>query len=255
MASASLITSAYDPNERHSRHSHDYTSVSVVLSGSLVERVGSIDVEAGPLAVVVKPAGTEHADAFGPRGAVLVRFQVAPEWLTPLDDGSPVIAEWRWGNSPAVARWLLRLAEADRSAGMDEDAVAECLGAIDQDRRGGQTALAGPGTGVPPWLCRLRERILDERNASVAMLAREVGMHPVYITRCFRRAFGMSISQFKRAVRVRAVAGRLAAGAETLATVASEAGFADQSHLTREFRRVTGVTPATYRRLLRRAEV
>jgi AraC-like DNA-binding protein len=35
-------------------------------------------------------------------------------------------------------------------------------------------------------------------------------------------------------------------------TIATQAGFADQAHLTRVFRRMTGTTPTTYRRLFKR---
>lgn len=117
MSSALMVRTRYGPGERHERHAHEYTSISLVLAGSLRERVGATEEAAGPLSLVVKPAGTEHANAFGTAGAVLLRLHVPPEWLTLLDDGSEGVGGWRWCRAPAAGRWLLRLAmpAADRT--------------------------------------------------------------------------------------------------------------------------------------------
>ena len=248
MSSALLVRAAYGPGERHDRHAHEYTGVSVVLAGSLVEQVGTSQVAAGPLSVVAKPAGTEHADVFGPAGAVLLRLQVAPAWLAPLDDGTAVVGRWRWSSAPATARWLLRLAAttADRPCSVD-DGIAECLGALDDD-----AASATASGHVPVWLGHVRDRIRDARgcDVSVSALAREAGVHPVYLARRFRRAFGCSVIAFSQSERVHAAAAALADGRDSLSDVACRTGFADQSHLTRIFRRLTGVTPGGYRRLV-----
>jgi AraC family transcriptional regulator len=49
-------------------------------------------------------------------------------------------------------------------------------------------------------------------------------------------------------VRVRAATRLLREQGPSLADVAAAAGFADQSHFTRQFRRATGMTPGEYRR-------
>ena len=254
MSSTLLVRTRYGPGERHDPHAHAYTSISIVLAGSLLERVGATEETAGPLSVVVKPAGTEHADVFGSAGAVLLRLHVAPEWLTELDDGSAAIGRWRWCQAPATARWLLRLAaRTSDSACSIEDSVAECLGALE----GGAIASGSAADGAPPWLRQVHDRIRDERGraVNVAVLARDAGVHPVYLTRRFRRAYGCSIVAFGQAERVRQAAGAIAATDAPLSAVAYGAGFADQSHLTRTFKSVAGMTPAAYRRLVRGPEV
>lgn len=90
---------------------------------------------------------------------------------------------------------------------------------------------------------------------SVVDLARDAGVHPVYLTRRFRRAYGCSIVALRQFERVRAAAGAIADADTALSTVACDAGFADQSHLTRTFKQMAGVTPAVYRRLVRGPKV
>jgi AraC family transcriptional regulator len=54
-----------------------------------------------------------------------------------------------------------------------------------------------------------------------------------------------------RRLRVEAACGQLAEGDRTLAEIAQEAGFCDQSHFHRVFRRQVGMTPAAFRRASR----
>jgi len=63
--------------------------------------------------------------------------------------------------------------------------------------------------------------------------------------RAFRAVYGMPPSDYQRQLRVRSARRLLAAGVSP-AAAAAEAGFADQPHLTRWFRRYYGVTPGVY---------
>jgi AraC family transcriptional regulator len=79
-----------------------------------------------------------------------------------------------------------------------------------------------------------------------------VGVHRVHLARRFRQHFGCSTTEYLRHLRVRAAAAALASTETPLATVALDAGFADQSHLCRTFKGETGLTPGAFRALTRR---
>src|SRR5687768_18559305 len=67
--------SIYSPGDQQDKHAHSYATISVVLAGSLSERVGNKVEDAFPLSVVVKPGDTEHADRFGTIGARMFSVQ------------------------------------------------------------------------------------------------------------------------------------------------------------------------------------
>jgi len=77
-------------------------------------------------------------------------------------------------------------------------------------------------------------------------LAAAAGCSRYAAYRAFRQAHGLSPSDYQRQLRVRTARRLLSAGAAP-AEVAADAGFADQAHLTRWFRRYYGVTPGAYR--------
>jgi AraC family transcriptional regulator len=253
----------YSPGERHARHAHVEANVSLILAGSLEERVAGTTAAAGPLSLVVKPAHTEHADRFGPAGARLLRVQVPDGWGGRLDDGTAPLARWGWRHDGRdVARFLRVYARVRRVRQVDlgadggagsaphdeaETALADLLAGIGADLPAGR--------GTPPrWLARVREA-LDDAPATAGVrtreLAGEAGVHPVYFARQFRRFYGCSLSTYVRRRRAATAAEWLAGSTVPLSDVALRAGFADQSHACRGVAAATGLTPRAFRTLAR----
>ena len=84
-------------------------------------------------------------------------------------------------------------------------------------------------------------------------IAKCVGVHPVHLCRAFHDCYGQTIGEFVRELRMRWASQQLALAERSLATVAVEAGFCDQSHFNRTFKRLTGMAPGQYRsRITRR---
>jgi AraC family transcriptional regulator len=80
-------------------------------------------------------------------------------------------------------------------------------------------------------------------------LAQHLGFSPYHFARLFRETASESPHQFVLRQRVERAKNLLKHGDLTLAEVAIESGFANQSHLTQMFRRYTGLTPKAYRKL------
>jgi AraC family transcriptional regulator len=87
------------------------------------------------------------------------------------------------------------------------------------------------------------------RELPLSDLAEAVRVSPFHLARLFKRSLGVSPHQYLIQVRVNSARWLLWAGSgeRSLADVAAAVGFADQSHLTRHFKRLTGVTPRQFR--------
>jgi len=108
---------------------------------------------------------------------------------------------------------------------------------------------SGPAGSDPGLAARVREVIHDAGAAADLTaddLAEAAGCSRYAAYRAFRRAYGLSPSDYQRQLRLRAARGLLSRGV-CPAAAAAQAGFADQAHLTRWFRRYYGVTPGVYR--------
>jgi transcriptional regulator GlxA family with amidase domain len=78
-------------------------------------------------------------------------------------------------------------------------------------------------------------------------IAKACGLSVRAFERQFQAAYTSSPHDYIRGLRVRMSCSPLVFTRKTLAEVATEFGFADQSHFTKEFRRIMGETPSAYR--------
>jgi len=85
-------------------------------------------------------------------------------------------------------------------------------------------------------------------SVSLKDLAEVTKLNPYYLLHVFKNTVGIPPHLFQQQLRVQKAKTLLAAGS-TLTAVAYETGFADQSHFSRQFKKITGLTPAGYQKM------
>ena len=227
----------YAPGEVQPEHRHASASVSLVLRGGIHERGDRVDAHAGACSVIVKPSGTPHACTFGSHGAQTLVVEFAGDY-----PGIRAHAYHVHQQSELAAAGL-----ALREALSVQQGAAAALRAYIHTL----SEHAPPDvTGGDDWLTRVRQELDADDAPSGAELAARAGVHVASLSRAFRRRFGVGISRYRQHQRVLRAVRLVADSAQPLAAVAVDAGFADQSHLTRAFRAELGTTPGRYRRSL-----
>ena len=83
------------------------------------------------------------------------------------------------------------------------------------------------------------------QGISLDTLSRHVALSPYYLLRVFCTEVGMPPHAYLESVRIRHAQSLIRSG-KPLAEVAIEVGFSSQSHMTRSFRKIIGVTPGQY---------
>jgi AraC-like DNA-binding protein len=239
------------------RHSHESYSFGVTETGAqaFTCRHGR-HVSASGMVMAFNPDDPHDGHAAVDGGFTYRMVHIWPEFLASLTGGplplfrSPVIAD------PAVAASVRRLHRALTGQASELERYERLAGAtraLVRHASGHEPARRGAGRLVA---ARVRELI----RASVADtgtvgaggeltaddLAAAAGCSRYAAYRAFRQAYGLSPSDYQRQLRMQTARRLLSAGV-TPAQVAADAGFADQAHLTRWFRRYYGVTPGAYR--------
>jgi AraC family transcriptional regulator len=235
---------AFPPAYRHGAFEPERGYIVVVLQGSVCKTFSRDSATLGRGDVATLPAGSTHSSAFAPGGTQVLTVRAADEsalFGSLLDRRRHVHASASTGLGWRMA---MELEATDACWALALEGLALQLVA---------TAERASCERAGPWLTRVRELLHDRapEQASLGELADAVGRHPTHVARVFRREYGLSVGEYARSLRLEWAASRLALDDAPLAQVALEAGFADQSHFTRAFRRHTGVTPGRYRELRR----
>jgi AraC-like DNA-binding protein len=84
-------------------------------------------------------------------------------------------------------------------------------------------------------------------TVSMEQMADLAGLSSTHFNREFKRLFGMSPTRFLHSLRIEKARQLLVSTRRTLAQIALDTGYHDQSHFTRHFRRLTGLTPRAFR--------
>jgi AraC family transcriptional regulator len=116
------------------------------------------------------------------------------------------------------------------------------------DRAGCRSAA---GARLLPWQVRRIKSYVTDRIAgqiSLNDLAQLVSLSSSYFCAAFRASFGMSPHSYVLAQRVEFAKQRMLLSDTPLCEIALDCGLADQAHLSRVFRRLTGMTPSSWRR-------
>ena len=218
-------------------HAHDWPLLSLFVIGAYSNRteIGEALIS-GPSAVLYAP-GAAHRNTAGAEGFEQIEIEFDPAWLKgPRLPGDPVL-RLLGGRGGAEAQALVKLC----SQGVTETRLLAAL------RRFFATASSESMPRRPDWLQSITRRLKDDPARKVSELAREAELHPSWLGTAYRQAAGEGLMDAAARFRVERAARALRETDQPLASIATDAGFCDQSHMIRTFRRVLGRLPTAVR--------
>jgi AraC-like DNA-binding protein len=237
------------------RHSHESYSFGVTETGAQAFTCRHGRHVSGPGMVMAFNPDDPHDGHAARRGGFTYRMvHIWPEFFTDLTGtgrglplfNAPVL------DDPVAARSLrgLHLALTGPATELERYERLSATARLLVRHARGPGAAGGPGPRGPDRVLAGRIRALIHDASATDLTADDLAAaagcsrHAAY--RAFRQVYGLAPSDYQRQLRVRAARGMLSRGTPP-AVAAAEAGFADQAHLTRWFRRYYGVTPGAYR--------
>jgi len=245
----------YTPGAFMPTHAHRRANITLVLAGSVDDEAEGDLFRAGALSVVIKPSSIEHRTTCGARGlrTLVVELDAAAEKR--LCGTLGMFRRCVWMSGGAMARQTVRLWAGLREGLEKPSSLIDAWFAGLPDARALHPEPPAEGRAAGgPLAAALTELVLrGGAGVHTAELARSLSIHPSTLRRLFQRGLGVGVMARARRERVRRTAERLAMSRESMARIAAEGGFADQSHLCRDFKRETGLSPGRYRELVQAA--
>jgi AraC family transcriptional regulator len=230
MSAIAVHRSIHESHAILGTHRHREPYVALVLSGSYVETGpdGAWTCKAGDL--VLHPPFHLHADRMSACGARVLNF------VLPLEP------------TRAIALSTYAVVRPWRPERVEQTAQRDPLSALAEAIAEGEVcAPAAPSD----WCGRVALALGNRTPLLVGLLARSEGISPEHASRAFRARYGIGPATFRAEQRLRHVLRLLVETRDSLSDVASRAGYADQSHMSRAVKAVTGLSPQRLRRILK----
>lgn len=243
--SLNLSVIVHDEKRVNEEHAHETAFITMMLDGQYTETAARRWLRFDRFTTVYHPPALEHQDFVGAPGVRLLMFEFRPELLEGVAVRSFEARSVR-DLSGSLGAWellsLYREADFNRDSLQFESRAMELIARV--------APLAGSGRRDLPSVQRAREYLHDHFRGPVRMkdVAASAGVHPVYLGQAFHRQYGDTVGGYVARLRVRAAAERLSRTTTPIAAIANELGFCDQSHFQRAFRKLSGFTPAQFRR-------
>ena len=214
-------------------HAHDWPVVSVYVIGSYLNETEIGEKFINAPSVVFYRSGAAHRNTVAADGFEQIEIEFDPAWLGRSFLPAMPVKRWLGADTNTARRALLD------ACGSNGSEVRLCA-ALRQFLEGVHPE---PEAEAPGWLGTLVQRLRNDTTLRVKDLARAVDRHPSWIGSAYRRATGEGLQETAARFRVERAANLLRETELPCARVASEAGFCDQSHMNRTFRRVLGRSP------------
>lgn len=246
-----LSKTLYRPGNWNARHRHDNARFVFVLRGDFLEKYEGKERFCRPFTTIFRPPLEAHSEIYR-SGVVCLSVDLDPAWLKKLEDYSLRLErsqDFRNQNLDRLIDLICQeIALNDEASSLAIDALLTEV-AVEMHRGTGGFR----GERSPLWLRKTIEYI-DQNflsNLTLRELAGVADVHPVHLSRVFKNAKKCTIAEYIRRLRVERARRLLTESDLPLAMVAVESGFADQSHFTKTFKRLTRQTPAQFRKTSR----
>ena len=242
-----FVNHQYPKLAERTSHSHPWLHLTMVRQGHYCRKVGWRTANYQPGSLTFLQTNDSHTDSYAPGSKCLhVVIPSEVEQRLTRDFGIQSTA----GQIPPSlsARFSIALQSEFRRADSESPLIVEAL-LFDLVSRH-LNIIRDRSSARPGWLGSLLDYLDDtfEQEWSLQNIAAEMGVHPVYLCRTFSEHFDCTLGEYIRKQRVLRAWQLLTIGEGTLAEIASQSGFADQSHFTRVFKNHFGITPGKSRR-------
>lgn len=245
-----LTEASFLPNARLPRHDHELASLTLVINGSCIETIGNKPYQCVANTLIIKPAGEAHSNDYQREGlhCLLIEIEKSFEEISPAKETLNRVELLHGGVLPALARRVYKEFRLDDPVSKlaIEGLVLEMLA------HAARSHCDNTQTHAPRWLVEARDFCHEHFSEQISLvaLAHLVGIHPAHLARSFRKQYQCTVGEYLRRLRLDYATRELVKSEKSLAEIAVEAGFYDQSHFSNLFKLHTGITPSEYRRSL-----
>ena len=227
-------------------HSHANYHITLVVKGGNLEQRKTEEFAAAPGTIVFYRRGELHRNRNTLHPSKNINLEIKDAFLAKYQWSIPALdlRQWRWADAKFM---LLKIYKEcltnDAQSITSIHALALALLSSPLEEKTFEK--------IPLWANRLREIINDRWNENVSLveLSASLSIHPVTISKKFPRIFACTLGGYMRKVKIEKAISLIGQSHNSLADIAYQCDFADQSHFIRAFKAATGLLPGEFKKI------
>ena len=247
LASLTLTETLHEPHLTIPPHVHRTASVCLSLTGEAYEIMNGSRVLVNPGCAISRGPEVKHANEYGALPHRGFMIELDNKWLGMCSHFARVFEGHRLYAGGPVPALALRIYHESRI----KDSVASVIveGLMLELLGHASRSLTPTPVRAPRGLNRARDLLHGRFNdpLNLVEIADTVGVHPTHLARTFKKYFRSTVGEYLRDLRLEWAMKRLSESEDSIAEIATAAGFYDQSHFSHQFKQHTGFTPAEFR--------
>lgn len=244
-----LTKKVHSKGESLPNHLHNNAYITNVIRGSFSEKYDHKERQCCPNTVIYHPPYEKHSDKFYEDG-FLFNIEIEKSYFEDLLNQYPTLdipADCSYNKISALFNKIYY--ESINNDDFSEITISGLLEEI--------FSLINKNNNIPDissypyWLILVKEILHEERvsNISLEKISKEINIHPVHISRSFRKYFGITPGEYLRKLKAKNACIMIKEKKYPLSKVAVETGFYDQAHFTKIFKKIVGLTPLQYSKI------
>jgi AraC-like DNA-binding protein len=241
-----LSETTYYPYVRLPLHYHKNFYICYVLKGAYSETYSKTKINCLQGDIIIHPQHLEHSNVFDDKGGTCFNIELADglqKEIHELKMDRFKMFDSRYAQLRTTVHKMYKEFKSydEFSSTIIEGLLLETIG---YSARETHSHLS------PYWLKKAQEIIQDSKYSmiSLSFIAGQLKISPAHLAREFKKATGTTIGEYIQNIKIQQACERLKKNASIL-DVVIEFGYSDQSHITRSFKKLMGVTPKRYQSL------
>jgi AraC family transcriptional regulator len=238
----------YPPHFETPIHAHERALFCLAVEGAYTARYGPKTCTCEPSSPLFHAPNEMHSVHFQNSGGRFFIIEIEPWWLELAREQGAVIDFSSGFKDWSLAMFGMNLYQEFLAMDEVSPLIVEGL-MLAIIGKASRHATVDATSRPPRWLEQARQLMRDRftETLTLAEIARNVGVNPSYLAHMFHKNYSNTVGEYIRQLRLEFACREIAASDAPLCEIALAAGFSDQSHLTRMFKRHMGIAPAQYR--------
>jgi AraC family transcriptional regulator len=237
-------------------HSHPYALFCIALRGSCVEAYGKKLQQYQPFTLEYLPMDQTHSLTVEAVDLRAFCVEIPSSWFDRIREYSLIVDQCVYTHRGLLGGLFMNLYKEFREMDAASPVAIEGI-TLEMLAEASRTHNVILDRQPQPWLKKAVDLVQEHfsDHLTITEIATTVGIHPVHLTREFRKFHRCTIGDYIRKLRIEQSCKALAHSDFSLAQIALSAGFSDHSHFSRIFKRFMRVTPTQYRAASRRRKL